>query len=199
MSNYSDYAENFLKESKSLIDKLPREDISEVMALIDEVRRKGGTVYTIGNGGSASTAEHLAADLDKTANIGQDKLFRSITLVNNDPLTSAWTNDEGWESVYKGQLEDRIEEEDVLIAFSVHGGSGPWSGNLVKAMNYANKQGAGTVGIAGFDGGAFTDVCDKTVVVPSESTPQVESMHVLVHHLIVFGLKENLEDENDIS
>lgn len=191
--NFTEYAEEFLEDSKKLIDELPRKEIVEVIETIEKVRQNGGTVYTIGNGGSASTAEHLAADLDKTANTGQEKLFRSITLVNNDPLTSAWTNDEGWESVYKGQLEDRITEDDALIAFSVHGGSGPWSGNLVKAMQYANERNSSTVGIAGFDGGAFTDVCDTSVVVPVESTPQVESMHVLIHHLIVFGLKENLE------
>ncbi len=193
MKNYEEYAEEFLKTSKQLIDELPKKDIVEVMNIIEDVRQRGGTVYTIGNGGSASTAEHLAADLDKTANTGQEKLFRSITLVNNDPLTSAWTNDEGWKSVYKGQLKDRITEKDALIGFSVHGGSGPWSGNLVEAMNYANNQGAKTVGIAGFDGGAFKEVCDTSVIVPIESTPQVESMHVLIHHLIVFGLKQNVE------
>ncbi len=195
MTKYEEYAEEFLNTSKQLIDDLPEKDIVEVMNIIEEVRQKGGTVYTIGNGGSASTAEHLAADLDKTANTGQEKLFRSITLVNNDPLTSAWTNDEGWESVYKGQLEDRITEKDALIGFSVHGGSGPWSSNLVKAMNYANEKDAKTVGIAGFDGGSFKEVCDTSVVVPIESTPQVESMHVLIHHLIVFGLKEKVENK----
>ena len=195
MKSYEKYAEDFLNTSKQLIDELPKEDIVEVMNTIETVRQKGGTVYTIGNGGSASTAEHLAADLDKTANTGQEKLFRSTTLVNNDPLTSAWTNDEGWNSVYKGQLEDRITEKDALIAFSVHGGSGPWSGNLVEAMNYAKVKNAETVGIAGFDGGAFKDVCDTVIVVPKDSTPQVESMHVLIHHLIVFGLKEKVESE----
>lgn len=192
-NNFEEYTDEFIEESGQLLSKLPKDEIVEVMEAIENVRQKGGTVYTIGNGGSASTAEHLAADLDKTANKGQDKLFRAITLVNNDPLTSAWTNDEGWESVYKGQLEDRITENDALIAFSVHGGSGPWSGNLVKAMQFANDKNAATIGIAGFDGGAFTDVCDTTLVVPIESTPQVESMHVLIHHLIVFGLKENVE------
>lgn len=190
-----EYIEDFLEQSKNLIDELPRDDIEAVMEVIQNVRERGGTVYTIGNGGSASTAEHLAADLDKTANVGQEKLFRAITLVNNDPLTSAWTNDEGWESVYKGQLEERITEDDALIAFSVHGGSGPWSSNLTKAFQFAKEKEAATVGIAGFDGGAFTDVCDHTVVVPVESTPQVESLHVLVHHLIVFGLKKEVEDE----
>lgn len=193
--NFEEYAEEFIQESGKLLAELPQEAIVEVMNTIEQVRQDGGTVYTIGNGGSASTAEHLAADLDKTANVGQDKLFRSITLVNNDPLTSAWTNDEGWESVYKGQLEDRITEDDALIGFSVHGGRDDWSSNLVNAMKYANEQGASTVGIAGFDGGAFADVCDTAVIVPSESTPQVESMHVLIHHLVVFGLKQRVEDE----
>lgn len=194
---FDDFIAAFLTESKDLIDQLPRDAIDDTMQAIDQVRRSGGTVYTMGNGGSASTAEHLAADLDKTANTGQDSLFRAITLVNNTPLTTAWTNDEGWDSVYKGQLEDRITADDALVGFSVHGGSGPWSGNLVKAMQHANEQGATTIGIAGFDGGAFADVCDTAIVVPVESTPQVESLHVLVHHLMVFGLKERVSNEDD--
>ena len=191
-NNFTIFTEQFFEESKNLLDDIDRDQVVKIMEVIEDVRTSGGTIYTIGNGGSASTAEHLAADLDKTANENQEKLFRSTSLVNNDPLTSAWTNDEGWDSVYKGQLEDRITEDDALIAFSVHGGSGPWSGNLVKAMRFANKQNASTVGISGFDGGSFTDICDETLVVPSESTPQVESLHVLVHHLMVFGLKQNL-------
>lgn len=192
MADHDAYIDAFLNESARLLDELPREDIAAAMDAIEGVRRNGGVVYTMGNGGSASTAEHLAADLDKTANDGQGKKFRAVTLVNNTPLTTAWTNDEGWESVYQGQLEDRIAEEDALVAFSVHGGSGPWSGNLVKAFRYANEQDATTIGIAGFDGGAFTDVCDIPIVVPVESTPQVESLHVLIHHMMVFGLKESL-------
>lgn len=193
-SEREQFIEMFLEESSQLVDELPRDDIERVMEVMDEVRENEGTVYTMGNGGSASTAEHLAADLDKTANAGQEKLFRSISLVNNDPLTSAWTNDEGWEEVYRSQLKDRITEDDALVAFSVHGGSGPWSSNLTKAFRFANDKGAKTVGIAGFDGGAFTDICDVSVVVPSESTPQVESLHVLIHHLVVFGLKREIEE-----
>ncbi|MFB6146013.1 MAG: SIS domain-containing protein [Candidatus Nanohaloarchaea archaeon] len=196
MDYHEAYTENFLDESKELLDRLPVANIADVMEAIDRVRRQGGTVYTIGNGGSASTAEHLAADLDKTANVGQEKLFRAITLVNNDPLTSAWTNDEGWDSVYVGQLEERITEDDALIGFSVHGGRDDWSSNLVNAMKFANKKGATTIGFAGFDGGSFKDICDTPVVVPIESTPQVESFHVLLHHLVVFGLKERVEDED---
>lgn len=191
--DYTDFIQNFLAESQQLLDELPEQDINAAIQVIEQVRRNNGTVYTIGNGGSASTAEHLAADLDKTANTGQNDLFRAVTLVNNTALTTAWTNDEGWDSVYEGQLEDRITPEDVLVAFSVHGGSGPWSGNLVKALQYANECGASTIGVAGFDGGAFTDVCDVSVVVPVKSTPQVESLHVLIHHLMVFGLKEYAE------
>lgn len=193
MTDFDPYISEFLTDSARLLDELPRDNIAAAMELIDAVRRNGGVVYTMGNGGSASTAEHLAADLDKTANVDHTPKFRAVTLVNNTPLTTAWTNDEGWDAVYEGQLEDRITEDDALVAFSVHGGSGPWSGNLVTAFRYANAQGAATIGIAGFDGGAFTEVCDVPIVVPADSTPQVESLHVLIHHLMVFGLKEYTE------
>lgn len=192
MADHHSYIDDFLTESGQLLDALPREKIAAAMEAIEAVRGQGGVVYTMGNGGSASTAEHLAADLDKTANLDNENKFRAVTLVNNTPLTTAWTNDEGWDSVYEGQLVDRITADDALVAFSVHGGSGPWSGNLVKAFRYANEQGAATIGIAGFDGGAFTEVCDIPIVVPAESTPQVESLHVLIHHMMVFGLKDSL-------
>lgn len=192
MADHGTYIDDFLDESARLLEALPRADIQAAMEAIEAVRRAGGVVYTMGNGGSASTAEHLAADLDKTANAGNAKKFRAVTLVNNTPLTTAWTNDEGWDAVYEGQLQDRITADDALVAFSVHGGSGPWSGNLVRAFRHANEKDATTIGIAGFDGGAFTDVCDVSIVVPSESTSQVESLHVLVHHMMVFGLKESL-------
>jgi D-sedoheptulose 7-phosphate isomerase len=185
---------DYLREQKESASGLVREidegKILDVIEAVEKASRHGGTVYTIGNGGSASTAKHLAADLDKTVNEDTDLSVKSKSLVSNEALLTAWTNDTDWSEVYRGQLEDRISEKDVLIAISVHGGSGPWSGNLVKALEYASDNGAYTVGLSGFEGGKFVDTCDTTLIVKKESTPLVESLHVLIHHMMVFGLKE---------
>ena len=185
-----EYLKTQKKETKNLVDEIDEEKILEIIEEIESVSKKDGEIYTIGNGGSSSTAKHLAADLDKTADQKVELDINASSLVSNESLLTAWTNDEDWEEVYKGQLEGRITEDDMLVAISVHGGSDQWSGNLVKGLKYANTQGATTVGLSGFDGGKFTEVCDKSIVVGKESTPLVESLHTMIHHMIVFGLRK---------
>jgi len=172
-------------------------EYEKVVDILINCHMQKGTVFTMGCGGSASTATHFAADLAKTTEAG----FKAISLVDNIPLVSAWTNDEGWGRVFAGQLEPWITDKDVLIGFSVHGGSGegnagPWSQNLVAAMKLAKDRGAKVVGFSGFDGGARKKMADACLVVPSEKgygTPVVEAMHVVLHHGIIFDLKNRLK------
>ncbi len=162
-----------------------------VHILLDCYKRKG-TVFTMGCGGSASTATHFAADLAKTTGG-----FKAISLVDNIPLVSAYTNDLGWESVFKGQLENWIKKGDVLVGFSVHGGRPDWSGNLTKAMQFAKKKGAKIIGFSGFDGGAMKKLADACLIINTDSeiygTPLVEAMHVVLNHAIIFDLRERIK------
>lgn len=192
-----DFLESNISSAASLVFDIKENELFEVIKIIEKTAENGGKIYTMGNGGSASTAKHLAADLDKTADEQVELPINSTSLVSNESLITAWTNDEGWEEVYKGQIEQKITDKDVLIGISVHGGTGEWSGNLVKALDYANKQGANTIGITGFDGGKFTETCDETIIVEKDSTALVESLHVLIHHLIVFGLVEEVKNTDN--
>ena len=194
------YIENYFSEMKDVIAKISRDDISRIIDILFDAWKKGKKIYTMGNGGSASTATHFAADLAKTSIVDGKKRFKVIGLTDNIPLMSAWINDNGFENLFTGQLENFIEPGDVLVGFSVHGGSGSgsaglWSQNLLKAMKLAKDKGAKTIGFSGFDGGMFKKMCDACIVVPINSTPQVESFHVVLHHLIVFGLKEKIQNE----
>jgi phosphoheptose isomerase len=168
------------------------DELEGIINILEECQKRGGTVFVMGCGGSASTATHFAADLAKTCGG-----FKAISLVDNIPLVSAYTNDCGWESVFEGQLESWITDKDVLVGFSVHGGNSKWSGNLTKAMNLAKKRGAKIIGFAGFDGGTMSEVADACFVVPindeTYGTPVVEAMHVVVNHGIVFELKRRLK------
>jgi D-sedoheptulose 7-phosphate isomerase len=79
----------------------------------------------------------------------------------------------------------------------VHGGAGKdkaglWSQNLLKAMKYAKEKGGKTIGIAGFDGGPMKEIADVCIIVPANSTPQVESFHLALAHLISNCLKEKI-------
>lgn len=77
----------------------------------------------MGCGGSASTATHFAADLAKTTMVDDNPGFKAISLVDNIPLVSAWVNDKGWGSIFAGQLGPWLTRNDVVVGFSVHGGT----------------------------------------------------------------------------
>tara|TARA_Y100000310_G_scaffold262419_1_gene272092 strand:- start:15469 stop:16080 length:612 start_codon:yes stop_codon:yes gene_type:complete len=200
MMDNKQYIKKYFSDMKEVIEKLSMDDIDKVIDILFEAWKNGNKVYTMGNGGSASTATHLAADLAKSAIVKGKKRFKVIGLTDNIPLMSAWTNDNGFENLFTGQLENLIEPGDVLIGFSVHGGAGSgnagaWSQNLLKAMKFTKEKGGKNIGFSGFDGGLFKEFADACVVVPINSTPQVEAFHVVLHHLIVFGLKEKIKDE----
>jgi phosphoheptose isomerase len=185
----NNYLSGIAKIAEGFIDSPEYEKVIEILL---DCRLRGGTVFTMGCGGSASTATHFAADLAKT--VGG---FKAISLVDNIPLVSAWTNDFGWESVFVGQLTHWITSNDVLVGFSVHGGNNKWSGNLTEAMKFAKDKGAKVIGFSGFDGGAMKKMADACLVVPTDSevygTPLVEAMHVVIHHGLIFDLKERIK------
>jgi len=152
----------------------------------------------MGNGGSASTATHFACDLAKGTVVEGKKRFRVISLTDNVPLITALTNDNGFNAIFVEQLRNLLEKDDVVIAISVHGGTGKeragvWSQNLLAAIQYAKENSAKTIGIAGFDGGALKNLADACIVVPVQSTPYVESWHATLEHLICSCLREKIE------
>ena len=115
---------------------------------------------------------------------------------------TALINDDGWDNLFIEQLKNLYNKGDVLVCFSVHGGSGKdkagaWSQNLLKAIDYVNKNGGKTIGFAGFDGGAMKDIATASIVVPFDATPHVEAFHVVLQHLIAFRLKEKIAEYND--
>jgi len=180
---------------------------AQVLEILFSCYQRKGTVYTMGCGGSASTATHFAADLAKTTRVNGKPGFKALSLVDNIPLVSAWVNDKGWHSIFAGQLEQWLTKDDVLIGFSVHGGTkqgdeaGPWSQNLVAAMQLAQKRGAKIIGFAGFDGGAMREMADAAIVIPISSepyaTPAIEALHVVLHHAIIYDLKERIKGRHD--
>jgi len=195
MKTNQEYIEDYLNDVVEITKSIDRKEIEKAINILFDAWKGGKRVYLMGCGGSASTASHFAADLSKTAIVAGKKRFKAISLVDNTPCISAWTNDEGWASVFQGQIENFMEAGDVVIGFSVHGGSGKgnagqWSQNLTKAMQYVKEHDGKAIGIAGFDGGAFKTLCDACIIVPKDSTPLVEGFHGDIQHLIIFRLKE---------
>ena len=191
----------YLDEMERVTREISRRDLERAIALLFEAWTDGRTVFVMGNGGSASTASHLACDLAKYTIVDGQPRFRVMGLTDNVPLVSAWTNDSGFGSIFAEQLRPWVQRGDVLIAISVHGGAGsgdagPWSQNLVQAMALARDRGAKVVGLSGFGGGAVREMADVCILVPIEDeplgTPLVESWHVVLHHLLCFALRQRI-------
>ncbi len=196
--SHKDFIDGYMKDVSDIIATIDRDQIEKAISILFEAWKKGNNVYVMGCGGSSSTASHFSADLSKTTLSPGKKRFKAHSLVDVTPLVSAYTNDEGWESVFVGQIENFIQEGDVVVGFSVHGGkgkgnAGAWSQNMTKAIQYVKDHGGKAIGFAGFDGGAFKELCDATIIVPKNSTPLVEGFHGDVSHLVIFRLKELIE------
>lgn len=184
----------YLEEVSQIAAKLDRGSIDNAVRILYEAWKNDNQVFIVGNGGSASTATHLACDLDKWVSDEAVRKFRAFSLVDNIPLVSALTNDNGWSDIYYEQLRNFFRRGDVLVAISVHGGSGsdkagPWSQNLLKAVKYAKDNGGKVIGLSGFDGGVLKTASDACIVVPANSTPHVEGMHLVLTHLMCEQLK----------
>ena len=198
-----EFIHGYLAQMRQVIDSLSRDQIDRAIEALFDAWKRGATVFLIGNGGSASTATHFACDLSKVTIAQGKRRLRAVSLCDNIPLMSAWINDSGFQHLFSEQLRSLMRPGDVLVAISVHGGSGedragPWSQNLLRALRTAREEfGATIIGFTGFDGGTLGELADIPVLVPVASTPQVESFHLALEHLITFCLKEKIAAYKD--
>ena len=198
------FIKQYFKEAEEIIRLMPVQDINKIIDILFDAWRNDAIVFVMGNGGSASTASHFAADLTKYTIMGKSynenkKRFKVICLTDNAPLISAWTNDSGFNTIFTEQLKPWIKKGDVVFGFSVHGGSlvqkdDEWSQNITKAFAFAKNKGATLIGLAGDTGGAMKSMSDACVVVPTVNketiTTHSEGFHLIIHHLIIHRLKE---------
>ena len=182
-----EYAERYLAYLSELFSRIDAKEIAAFASALEEARRAGKTIYFIGNGGSAATSSHFANDLGKGARVKGRRPFRAVSLAGNLPLLTAIANDEGYENVFIDQIEGIIEAGDVVVGISASGNSP----NVVKAIEYANSQGAVTVGLTGFSGGRLKEAAKLSVHVetPKGEYGPVEDIHMILDHLVTTYLK----------
>ena len=187
MSKIDKFTESFFVEQLKCIEKLSNQknQIEKIISLLIKKRNTGKTIFTIGNGGSASTASHFVSDLLKTSITKKNKRFKAISFVDNLPVILAWANDATYDDIFVEQLKNLVSKGDVVIAFS---GSGK-SENVVKALRFAKKNGAICIGFTGMHGGYFPKLCDICCAVPSNNMLIIESTHVILCHCIVDAIR----------
>ena len=180
------YAQQHLRESIQIIEKLEPAVIEKMASALVEVRSRGGRLFILGVGGSAANASHAVNDFRKIAGL------ECYAPTDNVSELTARTNDEGWASVFIEWLRgSRLKREDGVLVFSVGGGSleKNVSPNLVSALQFAKEAGATILGIVGRDGGYTAQVADVCVIVPTVNpanvTPHSEAFQAVVWHLLV--------------
>jgi len=181
----------FLRQTCDLIGQLDHQALDRACRLLLDCYHRQGRVFTLGNGGSASTAQHFACDLSKYVIPAGQRPFDARCLTDNISLYTAWANDADRADVFVNLMRGLLQEGDVLIACSVHGGSG-FSADLARAVRFANESGASTISLVGFDGGVMHRESTVSILVPVESTPQVEAIHLVIEHLFMAQLKQAL-------
>ncbi len=194
-----DFITDYLSEVKTVAENISVADIDSTVDLLFNAWENGNQIFMCGNGGSASTATHFACDLAKTTIVPGKPRFKVECLNDNIPLMLALINDDGFENLFSEQLKAKFREGDIFICISVHGGAGKdkaglWSQNLLKAVKYAQENGGKAIGLSGFDGGPMKEIADACIVVPINSTPQVESFHLALEHLICSCLRQKIEE-----
>jgi D-sedoheptulose 7-phosphate isomerase len=182
---------DFLEETRRLLKELDPQPIARARDLLLDCHRRGGRVFTLGNGGSASTAQHFACDLAKFVILPGQRPFDVRCLTDNVSLYTAWANDADRADVFVNLMRGLLQPGDVVLACSVHGGKG-FSADLVRAVKFANEAGASTISLVGFDGGSMGRDSTVSIRVPEASTPQVEAIHLVIEHLLMSLVKEAL-------
>ena len=140
-----------------------------------------------GNGGSASDAQHIASELSGRFYKDRPPLYAEALHVNSSYMTAV-ANDYGYDETYARMVEASGRKGDVLVGISTSGNSP----NVVKAMQNAKEIGMVTVGFTGSKGGKMKDICDIMIQVPSDDTPRIQEVHILVGHIICQLIEEEM-------
>ena len=180
------FTENFLSQSKQVIELLDSQAVESVVRVLRQTRDENGRLFLVGSGGGAGHSSHAVCDFRKLCG------FEAYCPTDNVSELTARINDEGWDTSISNWLRgSKINAKDCVFVFSVGGGSEEKniSMNLVNAVKTAKEKGASVVGVVGRDGGFTAQKADACVIVPTidaaHITPHTEAFQALIWHLLV--------------
>jgi D-sedoheptulose 7-phosphate isomerase len=177
-----DFPEQYRAELLKAIDSIDLAKVRDAIDLFIQARDAGHTIFTCGNGGSASSASHFATDMVKGASYNREKRFRILSLVDSLPTLTAYSNDVAYECVFVEQLQNFARPGDIVMAFS---GSGN-SPNVLRAVEYGNSIGCRTIALTGRDGGQLGAIAQLNIQVSHPHMGRIEDGHLIVMHMICY-------------
>lgn len=179
----------YIKKEMDVLENLSVEKINEVINVMENARRDNKQIFICGNGGSAMTAAHFICDFKKGVNENKTIQYNIECLSDNIPLMMAIANDICFEDIFVFPLKSRVQPGDVVIGIS---GSGN-SENVIRAIEYANQQGAETIGMVGYNGGRLLKLA-KHVIHAEISDMQVsEDVHMAIMHMLMQAISKTAD------
>ena len=147
----------------------------------------GKPLLACGNGGSASDAMHLTAELVGRF-LKERRPLKVLCLSDNNALLTAWSNDCTYDTVFSRQVEAYGESGAVLLGISTSG----QSRNVVAAFQQARRMGMKTIALTGEGGGQLAPLSDCLLAVPSRSTPLIQQVHICIYHYLCERIEERI-------
>src|SRR5258708_23283999 len=169
-----------------VVSGIDLEAVRKAIALFSEARENGRTIFACGNGGSASSASHFVCDVLKGASYGRQKRFRIMSLNDNLPTITAYSNDVGYDIIYAEQLRNFARPGDLFLAIS---GSGN-SPNTLEGMQAATEIGCKTIAMTGRDGGKLGSMAQLHLHIPNQHMGRIEDAHMAICHMIAYHFME---------
>lgn len=189
------FVKDYTFKLNKLMDNIDLDAINEFYETILNLDSHS-TIYIMGNGGSSSTASHMANDLAVGLKIRKIKDLKVYSLSDNSAITYAISNDTGFENVFYMQLKNILKPNDIVVAFSCSGNSP----NIIKAIEYAKDIKCKTIGLTGFDGGKLSQLSDINIHFETQKNEYglVEDAHGMVNHIIFSYFEQKGKNESKV-
>jgi D-sedoheptulose 7-phosphate isomerase len=191
-----DKIKNIIQSSIDVKTKIVNDDkllqtVNDCVNVIVSAFEKGNKVLFCGNGGSASDAQHLAAEFSGRFYTDRDALPAEALHCNTSYITAV-ANDYSYDVIYSRILKGIGNEGDVLVGLSTSGNSK----NIVKAFEMAREKRMTTIAFTGSTGGKLKHLADFLINVPSDDTPRIQESHITLGHIICQMVEEIYFAEN---
>ena len=172
-------AQSIATMTRVLRDETIHEAVVAAARLTADAMKSGHKLLVCGNGGSAADAQHLVAEFVARLTIDRPAL-RAVALTTDTSILTAVGNDHSFEHIFERQVEALGQTGDVLLAISTSGNSK----NCVKALKLARILGVHTVSYTGNSGGAMKELSDINVIIPSDTTMNIQESHLALEHIL---------------
>ena len=180
-------------KTKILNDEKLLQTVNDCVSEIVKAFEKGKKVLFCGNGGSASDAQHLAAEFSGRFYTDRDALPAEALHCNTSYLTAV-ANDYSYDVIYSRLIKGIGNSGDILIGLSTSGNSK----NIVNAFEMAREKGLITIAFTGSTGGKLKGLSDFLINIPSDDTPRIQESHITLGHIICQFVEEiYFADTND--